>query len=48
MLVWVLAANPWRRFYESLGWHFDGTTQDEPGLGYALHEVRYRKRLAPA
>ena len=44
--LWVLDTNTRaRRFYESLDWQPDGATQDEPGLGYTLHEVRYRKRL---
>lgn len=47
--LWVLDTNERaRRFYESLGWQPDGATQDEPGLGYTMHEVRYRKSLQPA
>lgn len=47
--LWVLATNDRaRRFYESLGWQPDGATQDEPGFGYSLHELRYRKVLQPA
>lgn len=47
--LWVLDTNERaRRFYDSLGWQPDGATQDEPGFGYTLHEVRYRKALKPA
>ena len=47
--LWVLETNERaRRFYESLGWRPDGATQDEPGFGYTLHEVRYRKALETA
>ena len=46
--LWVLDTNERaRRFYEALGWRPDGATQDAPGIGYTLHELRYRKVLQP-
>lgn len=42
--LWVLAANDrGRRFYESVGWHFDGAQQDYHTGGVALPEVRYSR-----
>jgi ribosomal protein S18 acetylase RimI-like enzyme len=45
--LWVLAGNrPARRFYESQGWHGDGTEQPwlQPG-GTSVMEVRYVAKL---
>lgn len=44
--LWVLAANErGRRFYESAGWHFDGTRQTYQIGGADLPEVRYARRV---
>lgn len=40
MLVWVLAENPFRRFYEALGGQYVRTEQFELG-GAMLDEVAY-------
>ncbi|MDP9241217.1 MAG: GNAT family N-acetyltransferase [Actinomycetota bacterium] len=42
--LWVLAANHrGRRFYESVGWRFDGARQEYHTGGVALPEVRYSR-----
>lgn len=44
--LWVLDENARaRRFYERLGWFFDGTTKDDDRGSFVLHEVRYRIEL---
>lgn len=44
--LWVLSENERaRRFYERLGWFFDGTTKDDDRGSFVLHEVRYRVEL---
>ena len=45
--LWVMAGNhPARRFYESQGWHSDGTEQPwTHSGGDAVMEVRYVKKL---
>jgi ribosomal protein S18 acetylase RimI-like enzyme len=48
-VLWVLEDNPrTRRFYESSGWHADGSVKDEEWLGTLVREVRYRISLEPA
>lgn len=46
--LWVLTKNlSARRFYEGLGFVWDGTERTDASLiGTPLHEVRYRRRLA--
>jgi ribosomal protein S18 acetylase RimI-like enzyme len=46
--LWVLSGNhPARRFYESQGWHRDGTEhQWAPSDGVSVPEVRYARSLA--
>jgi GNAT superfamily N-acetyltransferase len=45
-ILWVLADNPRaRKFYERVGWHYDGTTRPIEVFGVEVSEVRYRKEL---
>lgn len=46
--LWVLASNVLgRRFYERLGFASDGETKLDVREAYSLHEMRYRRELAP-
>lgn len=45
-MLWVLDTNVRaRRFYESGGWTLDGATKHDHSFGFAMAEVRYRRRL---
>ena len=46
--LWVLSRNhPARGFYESQGWHHDGTVHHwTPAEGVSVPEVRYVRSLA--
>lgn len=45
--LWVLDSNDRaRRFYARAGWAPDGAVKIEPGLGFDLTEVRYRRALS--
>jgi ribosomal protein S18 acetylase RimI-like enzyme len=44
--LWVLEENARaRRFYERVGWAFDGTRNDSEREGQLRHELRYRRVL---
>ena len=46
--LWVLEANERaRRFYETAGWHADGTTVKDTTGGANLNKLRYRRPLNP-
>ncbi|MEV6149603.1 hypothetical protein AB0L53_04610 [Nonomuraea sp. NPDC052129] len=42
--LWVMEANVRaRRFYESNGWHSDGSVKQDETRGFVLTEIRYRR-----
>jgi GNAT superfamily N-acetyltransferase len=44
--LWVLESNARaRRFYAKAGWIEDGAVKQDDRLGFAITEVRYRRRL---
>lgn len=44
--LWVLSGNDRaRRFYESAGWHCDGTQRTDCIGDHSVHEVRYQRSL---
>ena len=44
--LWVLSGNDQaRRFYESAGWHSDGTQRTDRIGDHLVHEVRYQRAL---
>jgi len=48
-VLWVLPSNERaRRFYESAGWHPDGSERTAEVLGVEVLEIRYRRRLTLA
>ena len=45
-MLWVLGTNSRaRRFYENGDWRFEGSERVTDSRGFALKEVRYRRRL---
>jgi GNAT superfamily N-acetyltransferase len=44
--LWVLDTNVRaRRFYETKGWHSDGSVKQDEARGFAVTEIRYRRAV---